>query len=564
MATSAVRRTRPSFNLLAIAVIVALAGMGYFAIIWSAEYRGYSPSKAVAIRDLALFAPLLATFFWLVRRQRFRGELLPLTAAVLLFAIGLLTQYRLFTDPEYGSRGAERTRARDVKAQTLRLRNVKDGYDEAKKAALFGRGGEVPERPFGEIETTQRTAGALLTSVNTLVPIGAALALAAAFLFFRSDRTVLFLQKHSLAIGLATLVPFAVLVIGFADEGKFLGQTTPWEPVKILFLISFAGALSASYRKLGRTRWGLPPFRYILPFTVIAAMPVLPFFALSDFGQMLVFFGVYFTLYMIAVRKKAQLLYAVGMVAIVFAVFSATAGLRTGFGVPARVYQRFHMWTHTWEPPDPNVWWWKRDFERYSRAKNLPVDTDNERDLAQRNSEAWSDRAMQLSQGIFGVNQGGLSGSGLGLGFPETIPVSDSDFIYAAAAEEMGLLGGLAIIGALAVLTLAGTAISLRSSDMFTKLIAAGLTCFFALQAIVNIGGGLRLLPMTGITLPFVSHGGWSLITSFAMLGILLALSHRNAAAVPHPGHMGRSGEDSISQSVSMLRADSTIVSHSG
>jgi cell division protein FtsW (lipid II flippase) len=66
---------------------------------------------------------------------------------------------------------------------------------------------------------------------------------------------------------------------------------------------------------------------------------------------------------------------------------------------------------------------------------------------------------------------------------------------------------------------------------MFTKLLAAGLTGFVGFQAIVNIGGVLRLLPMTGITLPFVSHGGWSLITSFGMLGILLALSHRNALA---------------------------------
>jgi cell division protein FtsW (lipid II flippase) len=74
---------------------------------------------------------------------------------------------------------------------------------------------------------------------------------------------------------------------------------------------------------------------------------------------------------------------------------------------------------------------------------------------------------------------------------------------------------------------------AIEARDMFTKLLAAGVTTFLGFQAIVNIGGVIRLLPMTGITLPFVSHGGWSLITSFVMLGILMAVSHRNAAAPP-------------------------------
>ena len=137
---------------------------------------------------------------------------------------------------------------------------------------------------------------------------------------------------------------------------------------------------------------------------------------------------------------------------------------------------------------------------------------------------------LQQSQGLFGINEGGVTGAGLGLGFPETVPISDSDFIYAALAEETGLAGGLPILIALIAFVIAGASISLAASDMFTKLLAAGMTAFIGFQAIVNIGGVLRLVPMTGITLPFVSHGGWSLITSFAMLGILLAFAHRNAA----------------------------------
>jgi cell division protein FtsW (lipid II flippase) len=258
---------------------------------------------------------------------------------------------------------------------------------------------------------------------------------------------------------------------------------------------------------------------------------------------MLVFFGVYLMLYVVAVRKKAQLAYAVVIVALVFGLFSGAsliAGLfsaeqkpATSFGVPGRVHFRFYQWVHTWEPPPPDTWWWKRDYERYLKAKNLTPDPNDAQEIKQRNSEAWSDKVLQHSQGLFGINEGGVVGEGLGLGFPETVPISDSDFIYAALSEEAGLLGGAIILFTLAVFVIAGTAISIGAGDMYTKLLAAGFTAFIGFQAIVNIGGVLRLLPMTGITLPFVSHGGWSLITSFAMLGILLAFSHRNAVARP-------------------------------
>jgi cell division protein FtsW (lipid II flippase) len=291
--------------------------------------------------------------------------------------------------------------------------------------------------------------------------------------------------------------------------------------------------LADTYRHLRRTRWGLPPARYFFPFLVIAAMPVLPFFALSDFGQMLVFFGVYVILYIVAVRKKAQLVYAVALVAVLFAGFFGASKVSTGFGVPGRVHFRFYQWMNTWDAPPPDTWWWKGDFERYLKLKNLVLNPSNPQETRQRNNEAWADKVLQQSQGLFGINEGGAIGEGLGLGFPETVPISDSDFIYAALAEETGLAGGLAILIALGAFVFAGAAISIAASDMFTKLLAAGLTAFIGFQAIVNIGGVLRFLPMTGITLPFVSHGGWSLITSFAMLGILLAFAHRNAPVRP-------------------------------
>ena len=526
-------RTRPSLHLLMLVLIFGIALVGYVAVILSGEIRGYEPSKIVAARDLALFVPVLAAFFWLVRTQRYRGEMLLLTAAIFLFAVGQLMQFRLFSDPEYGGRGAARAKAREAKAQTVRLLNVETAYDDQKKTLMFGSPNAVPKTPATErLPVYEYSMKDILTSVNTYIPIAGLLAMLLCFRFFRSDKFLLWLQRHTLIIGLVTLVPFGIVVL-ISQEGKFLGQTTPWEGVKVIFLLSFAGTLADSYRHLRRTRWGLPPARYFLPFAVIAAMPVLPFFALSDFGQMLVFFGVYVMIYVIAVRSKTQLVYAVTLVAVLFGVFYGASKITSGFGLPSRVYFRFYQWRHTWEPPPPDTWWWKRDLQRYLQAKGLTLDPNNPQEAKQRNDEAWADKVLQQSQGLFGVSDGGVIGHGLGLGFPETVPISDSDFIYAALAEETGLAGGLAILMAVGVLVLAGSAISIGASDMFTKLLAAGLTAFVGFQALVNMGGVLRVLPMTGITLPFVSHGGWSLITSFAMLGILLALSHRNAIAHP-------------------------------
>ena len=103
--TPKLNRTSPTLHLLLIVIIFAAAFIGYIAVIWSGQLHGYEPSKTVAARDLALFIPIVALFFWLTRKQRHRGEILLLTTAVFLFAMGLLMQFRLFSDPEYGARG---------------------------------------------------------------------------------------------------------------------------------------------------------------------------------------------------------------------------------------------------------------------------------------------------------------------------------------------------------------------------------------------------------------------------------------------------------------------------
>jgi cell division protein FtsW (lipid II flippase) len=168
-------------------------------------------------------------------------------------------------------------------------------------------------------------------------------------------------------------------------------------------------------------------------------------------------------------------------------------------------------------PPDPDEnWWWAREVgDRETKGNE--------------NEEIWYNKyAYQPAQALFGVSDGRLFGAGLGRGYPESVPIADSDFIYAAIAEEMGLAGGAVVIAAFIILVIAGMRTAIEARDMFTKLLAAGVTAFLGFQAIINIGGVIRMLPMTGITLPFVSHGGWSLITSFLMLGMLMAISHRN------------------------------------
>ncbi len=164
----------------------------------------------------------------------------------------------------------------------------------------------------------------------------------------------------------------------------------------------------------------------------------------------------------------------------------------------------------------------RQEEERNLRELKSKLDEINER--------AWfGDDALQASRATFGIFFGGTTGRGLGLGYVELIPVADSDYIYAAIGEELGLFGGLLITLALIIFVSAGIKIAVNSRDMFSKLCATGLTAFIGFQALVNMGGITRALPMTGITLPFVSHGGFSLITSFAMLGMLMAISHRNS-----------------------------------
>ncbi|HEV3471423.1 MAG TPA: FtsW/RodA/SpoVE family cell cycle protein [Pyrinomonadaceae bacterium] len=539
-------KNRASTHLLLILLIIGFEVVGYVAVFESARLRGYEPSVVSAVRDLLLYVPLIALLFWLSRFMRFRGNWALYTTAVLLFSVGMLVQYRLYSDPEYGS--GNKAQARAEKTQVQRVRFIQQHYDADKKR-LMGLDPTAPQ-PQATPQITTRsdvTVGRVLTSSFTWVPIFAFLAMAAAFYFCVQDRFLAWLQRHSFVIVLATLIPLAAAVF-WSSAGKFMGEMTPWEPSKIPFLVGFAGILTAHYRELARTYWGMPRARNVVPLLIMGLIPFIPFFALKDFGQMLVFSGAYATLYLVAVRRWPQLLVFVGSLVVVVAVLVvgalprevqekvptlATAAAPVRAVLPDRIKQRFHLWLDGFNPPDPDVSWWKKDYDEALASNARMRQMAEESPAMQRsvNIDVWFDRAaFQPAQATFGIAAGGVSGRGLGLGFAEVIPVADSDYIYAAIGEELGLFGGAVVFLALIVFVNAGVRTSIESRDMFTKLCAAGLTAFIGFQALVNIGGTTRALPMTGITLPFVSHGGFSLITSFAMLGMLLAFSHRNAA----------------------------------
>ena len=544
-------RNRASTHLLLLLLIAGLEVVGYYAAYHSALLRGYEPSVVGAVRDLLLYVPLIFLLFWLSRAMRFRGNWALYTTAVLLFSLGLLVQYRLYSDPEYGS--GNKAEARAEKTQVQRMRYINQFYGPDKKQVM----GLDPTaaQPAATPEVVRRstvTVGRALFSSFTWVPLLAFAALAVAYWFCVQDKYLDWMQRHSFMIVLCTLIPLTVAVL-WSSAGKFVGNMTPWEASKIPFLVGFAGVLTLHYRELARTYWGMPRARNVVPLLVMGMIPFIPFFALKDFGQMLVFSGAYATLYLVAVRRWPQLLVFVGSLVLVVVVLVvgalpptvqervptlSTLAAPVRAVLPDRIKQRFHLWLDGFDPPSPDTEWWKQDYED-ALARNQRM-----RELAEQspamqrtvNVDVWFDRiAFQPSQATFGMAAGGVTGRGLGLGFAEVIPVADSDYIYAAIAEEFGLLGGLVVVIALIVLVNAGVRTSIEARDMFTKLCSAGLTAFIVFQAIVNIGGTTRALPMTGITLPFVSHGGFSLITSFAMLGMLLAFSHRNASDAEAP-----------------------------
>lgn len=141
-------------------------------------------------------------------------------------------------------------------------------------------------------------------------------------------------------------------------------------------------------------------------------------------------------------------------------------------------------------------------------------------------------RAFQIVQSLYALAAGGVTGQGIGQGFPDYIPVVHSDFAFAAIAEEWGLIGSIGITAIFALLAYRGIRIALLAKRPFHMYLAAGITTLFSAQALLIMGGVTKLLPLTGVTLPFVSYGGSSLFISSSMAGLLLYLSGDSAYEV--------------------------------
>jgi cell division protein FtsW (lipid II flippase) len=544
-------KNRASTNVLILFLIVALAGIAHYSIHYGALIRGYETSPLTAGRNLFLLFVLAILPIFFTRFAKFQGNWTLYTSAVLLFSIGLTVQYRLFSDPEYTSR-KDKAEAREAKIKTLQRHYIQENYS-AEKKQMMGLPAEPPTRVDLSKETPRPAEGDMtdvFLSGRTLIPLLAIVCCIGAFMLLKRDDFLDVLQRNGFLLVLLTLVPLLVAAVT-SQAGKSLGNMTPWEPAKIPFLIGFAAILSVLYKNLARTYWGVPRAKDVIPLVFMAILPFVPFFVLKDFGQMMVFSSVYATLYLIAVRRLPQRIVLIGSVVLLVSILVVGAlPIKTQEKIPLlptlaapvksvlpnRIQQRFHLWLDGFNPPEPDVVWWQKDYKDYysDLVKNnpeLPQLLEEEPNLQKSiNVDAWFDiLAFQPAQATFGLASGGTTGRGLGLGFVELIPVADSDYIYAAIGEELGLLGGLLITFALITFVSAGVRTALDARDIFSKLCAAGLTAFIGFQALVNMGGITRALPMTGITLPFVSHGGFSLITSFVMLGMLLAFSHRNA-----------------------------------
>jgi len=265
----------------------------------------------------------------------------------------------------------------------------------------------------------------------------------------------------------------------------------PGEAAKVLLVIFFAAylvdkreLLKEGTRRVGRM--SLPDPKYLGPLLLAWSASVLIMVRQKDLGSSLLFFAVFAAMLYIATERASYLL--VGFVLFI-------GGATVAYHMFTHVQERVSTWHNPW-----------------------PV-AQNE--------------GFQLVQSMFAFGSGGFGGAGLGLGNPNAIPNVATDFVFSAIGEELGLIGGVAIIAAVMLLCGSGYRIAVQSDRPFSKLFAAGLTTIIGLQTFVIIGGVTRVIPLTGVTLPFVSYGGSSLVANFVILALLLRISDDNATSTP-------------------------------
>jgi cell division protein FtsW (lipid II flippase) len=306
------------------------------------------------------------------------------------------------------------------------------------------------------------------------------------------------LDQYTYTIGLLGILMLLLpLVPGIGQEVRGarlwvrLGplQFQPAEIGKVLLVIFLASylytrreMLAVATRRIGPI--ALPEPRHLAPLLVAWGLSLVVLFVERDLGSSLLFFGMFVVMLWVATARGAYL--ALG--ALLFAV-----GALIGYVSLSHVQDRVTIWLHALDP------------------------------------KLVHDQSFQLAQSLFALATGGIAGTGLGRGLPGEIPDAHTDFVFSAIGEELGLLGTMAVLMLFILLVFRGFRAAVSSPDGFGQLLAAGLATILALQTFVIIGGVTRLIPLTGITLPFVSYGGSSLVANFVLLALLIRVSSRPA-----------------------------------
>ncbi|MDO5077650.1 FtsW/RodA/SpoVE family cell cycle protein [Corynebacterium sp.] len=306
------------------------------------------------------------------------------------------------------------------------------------------------------------------------------------------------LKKFSFVLGLFGLIFLALPMVwptnmdADADIWITIGPLSiqPGEFSKIMLLLFFAQLLNSKrtlFDCAGVTILGMdfPRVRDLAPILGVWFVALLIMAGENDFGPALLLFGTVLGMFYLAANRASWLIIGLILVSIGgFAVYQISSKIQ------ARV-------SNFWDPlADPNG------------------------------------AGYQLSQALFGMSWGGLDGTGLGQGYPHLIPVVFSDFILAAVAEELGLFGIAAVLILFAVFISRGMYTALRTNDSYGKLVASGLALTVAIQIFVVTAGISALMPMTGLTTPFMSQGGSSLMANYILMAIILRISdttHREA-----------------------------------
>jgi cell division protein FtsW (lipid II flippase) len=314
---------------------------------------------------------------------------------------------------------------------------------------------------------------------------------------------VLFLRDHRALDGVKYVLGVTAIVLlalpALPGLGRTINGATLWvgvgdlvvqpgEFAKVFLVVFLAGYLRDNREMLsmGVGPLALPSPKHFGPLLLIWGGAMLVLFQTNDLGGALLLFAIFLTMLYVATARWSFVAVGMGLFAL---------GAYALYQVIPHVQNRVGGWLDPWKDPQ--------------------------------------DETYQLVQSIYAIASGGFFGEGLGRGVlltPEGnpyIPFLETDFIYSAIAQELGLAGAAAVVLLYLVFLYRGFKIAMLADDGFSKLLAAGLTAALAVQAFIIIGGVSGLIPLTGITLPFVSYGGSSILANFGLLALLLVVSNR-------------------------------------